>query len=318
MTTDIKALAERLEHEAMTLDAECRIMAKHSTSTNTPTRRAALYREAAAALREPSTPSAQAGEVVACVVNGYLPRERAVEVRLDDDVPAWITQQPGVRAYLSATPQPQGDATDLAIARATIDCLRTRLAACEGALEKYHARELATPQARQVIELTPSAQVSGGGEVSDEDVEAFCRDYWKGEWPGRGGDPDTDNELRATIRSGLEAVERNRRLSTPQARPDGGEAVAEVADLCGLRVPSWIGAGASPSLPVGTKLYTHPTPAPDAVARLVEDMASRIRGLIAETDPDKKPATGEKKLIADELRAILALTAAQQEGSSHE
>jgi hypothetical protein len=38
------------------------------------------------------------------------------------------------------------------------------------------------------------------------------------------------------------------------------------------------------------------------------DAASRIRGLIAEIDPKAKPATGTMKLVADELRAISALT----------
>ena len=51
--------------------------------------------EAASALRS-------SGEAVACTVNGYLPRQRAVELRLDCDVPEWITKNPGIRAYLSA------------------------------------------------------------------------------------------------------------------------------------------------------------------------------------------------------------------------
>lgn len=57
-------------------------------------------------------------------------------------------------------------------------------------------------------------------------------------------------------------------------------------------------------LDVDVPLYTRPKPvAGDAVR-------ARIRGLIAEIDPQRKPATGEMRHVANELRAIAALSAA--------
>ena len=40
--------------------------------------------------------------------------------------------------------------------------------------------------------------------------------------------------------------------------------------------------------------------------RLIEDY-ERLRGLIAEIDPQRKPATGEMRHVANELRSIAAL-----------
>lgn len=48
-----------------------------------------------------------------------------------------------------------------------------------------------------------------------------------------------------------------------------------------------------------------------ALSRGVPDaVASRLRGLIAEIDSHRKPATGELRLVADELKSILALASA--------
>lgn len=50
--------------------------------------------------------SAPQGEVLSGCVNGYLPRQQAIEVKADAPLPAWLTSQPGLRVFLSTTPPP--------------------------------------------------------------------------------------------------------------------------------------------------------------------------------------------------------------------
>jgi len=177
MTTDNKALADRLKEccrdsqdrdmkdyaepwgadvgllreaaTALTAAPSAQTVERHYMLTDFPLCEGSCQRDDGKWLtleRTVYSPSAQAGEVVACVVNGYLPRQRAVEVRLDEDVPAWITQQPGVRAYLS--PQPQGDVSpEVREALAAIQRAAARTPHHEDRLALYAAHAaLSTPR----------------------------------------------------------------------------------------------------------------------------------------------------------------------------
>lgn len=55
-----------------------------------------------------------------------------------------------------------------------------------------------------------------------------------------------------------------------------GEPVAEVREFCGLRIPTWVGTGDAPDLPIGTKLYTEPQSAPIEVEGLAKWMIENL------------------------------------------
>lgn len=93
----------------------------------------------------------------------------------------------------------------------------------------------------------PSAPV-GAGEWNPKlppliGTLAGLKDYVK---------PAVEAYGRACARAGRDAA-----LAQQPAAPSG-EAVAEVMEFCGLRIPAWIGTGDAPDLPIGTKLYAAP------------------------------------------------------------
>lgn len=70
-----------------------------------------------------------------------------------------------------------------------------------------------------------------------------------------------------------------------QPAAPSGEAVAEVVEFCGLRVPSWIGTGDAPDLPAGTKLFA----APQQPAGVDEAMVFRLAVWMATQDGHDDP-----------------------------
>ncbi|GAB2620219.1 hypothetical protein [Novilysobacter erysipheiresistens] len=226
-----------------------------------------------------------------------------------------------VRADLAA-PQPQGDASpERMIHEACGDPSFVEWA-------EHRARD-ATPEVCQTCNGHGMVDTSSGQTPDNYCQDAMdCPDCTPQARPSNAellGGPNCRRigDYVVTIDGTSIVVSKGRRLviaheDSEQARPDGGEAVGFVDDGVMTRGPNdpagpgrYIScARMSRELPAGTKLYTHPAPAPD-VALVDDAMVKRAEDYYYDNAPANGPA---------ELRELLrgCLTTAQQEGSSHE
>lgn len=272
-TTDNNALAERLLAQAKEIAA-----AGHNGWGNT-------MAEAAAPLREPSTPSAQLW---------------CLHIEGPDDIHPAPSKAHAEKAAEWFNKRYAGEQD--VMMRAVVEPYPYSAESHAEGVDSFITDWL-VPQGL----ATPSAQVSGGGEVAAEFTrwyESSGADNW-----------GTRDAATAAFYAGQQAA-----LSTPQARPDGGAVVAWRIfwdDPRSWLKEDWTEWTTDRGLlrearNRGFKIeYAHPTPAPD-VARLVVD---QLRQELA-TDKGWDYTAYEKGRIAEKERCIALLTAAQQEATN--